>query len=59
MGKTQEVLLIKEHGLAIPLTKKDMKPVVSNVTIVLERAIKVTPHSKIGSHLDNSTLRYG
>lgn len=47
MGKTQDVLLLKLHGLAIPLTNKKVKPVVSHVDVVLGSAIQEPPHSEM------------
>ena len=41
MGKTQDVLLVKQHGLAIPLTNKDVRPVLSHVDVVLDAAVQL------------------
>ena len=47
MGKTQDVLLVKQHGLAIPLTNKDVRPVLSHVDVVLDAAVQLPPYSEM------------
>ena len=42
--QTQDVLLVKQHGLAIPLTNKDVRPVLSHV---VDAAVQLPPHSEM------------
>ena len=47
MGKNQDVLLLQQFGMAIPLTHKKVEPEEAHVDVILPDAVQVPPHSEM------------